>query len=171
MAKTRENFSAVVPNFPGVAGDVASHQAVYVANKHRIYSLAFWMTGSELSAEVLLERTFARALRMDPPLHAEMIDRCLVAELRQCMELGEFTLDCAASEAVVAVRRNTRRVDLENAVIALPATEKLIFLLHDVESCDCERVARVMRLSQTRCMQGLHQARLRLRELLAAVVH
>ena len=106
---------------------------------------------------------------MDLPLDAETIDRCLVAELRQSMNLWEFTLNCGPATSVRSVRRNTRRVELENAVIALPAAEKLIFLMHDVECCEIARVARVLRTGEAQCRQGLHQARLRLRELLAAV--
>ena len=67
------------------------------------------------------------------------------------------------------MRRNTRRVDLEQALIALPATEKIIFLLHDVEGNDCGQVARLLSLEEWQCREGLHQARLRIRELLAAM--
>ena len=76
-------------------------------------------------------------------------------------------MQCAPCEKVLAVRNNTLRVDLERAVVQLPATEKMIFLMHDVESYDHERIARSLGLSQDESQLGLHQARLRMRELLA----
>jgi RNA polymerase sigma-70 factor (ECF subfamily) len=65
------------------------------------------------------------------------------------------------------VRRNTLRVDLERAVIQLPNTEKMIFLMHDVEGYDHAHIARLLSITEDSSRQGLHQARLRMRELLA----
>ncbi|MFZ0915052.1 MAG: sigma factor-like helix-turn-helix DNA-binding protein [Candidatus Korobacteraceae bacterium] len=83
------------------------------------------------------------------------------------MPLGTLTLNCAPCERVLSVRRNTLRVDLERAVVQLPPTEKMIFLMHDVESYDHARIARTLGLSDEESRLGLHQARLRMRELLA----
>ena len=82
------------------------------------------------------------------------------------MPLGILTLNCAPAERVLSVRRNTLRVELERAVIQLPPTEKMIFLMHDVESYDHARIGRALGLSEEESRSGLHQARLRLRELL-----
>jgi len=171
MASTFESCYALASYLPVVAAyTAAGRKAVYEGNRHRIYSLSFWMTGNELEAEELMERTFSRALQGDMPLDGETMDACLVAELRAMMDLGKITLECGPCTEVISVRRNTRRVDLEQAVIALPATEKIIFLLHDVEGNDCGQVARVLSLNEGQCRAGLHQARLRIRELLATKV-
>jgi DNA-directed RNA polymerase specialized sigma24 family protein len=37
------------------------HSKVYEQNRHRVYSLAFWMTDHELAAEQLMTQTFCRA--------------------------------------------------------------------------------------------------------------
>lgn len=170
MTSTVQNFYTPPSYFPAVAAyETMGRKAVYEANRHRIYSLSFWMTGNELEAEELMERTFVAALLGKLPLDGETIDRCLVCELRAMMELGKFTLQCETSTKILNVRRNTRRVDLEQAVIGLPATEKIIFLLHDVEGNDCGQVARVLALNEWQCREGLHQARLRIREVLAAM--
>jgi RNA polymerase sigma-70 factor (ECF subfamily) len=58
-------------------------------------------------------------------------------------------------------------VHLEEAVSQLPATERVIFLMHDVEGYDHARISRTIGLSVEESRVGLHQARLRLRELLA----
>jgi DNA-directed RNA polymerase specialized sigma24 family protein len=59
------------------------------------------------------------------------------------------------------------RVDLERAVVQLPDTEKLIFLMHDVERYDHTRIANLLGISLQSSIEGLHQSRLRMRELLA----
>jgi RNA polymerase sigma factor (sigma-70 family) len=84
------------------------------------------------------------------------------------VSLGGLTLDCEPTEKVQSVRRNVLRIDLERALMQLPYTERLIFVMHDVESYDHERIARNMSVTQNESRRGLHQARLRLRELLTA---
>jgi RNA polymerase sigma-70 factor, ECF subfamily len=67
----------------------------------------------------------------------------------------------------MSVRRNVRRVDLERAVVQLPATERLVFLMHDVEDYDHSRISRCVGISEEESRRALHFARLRVRELLA----
>ncbi len=140
---------------------------VYERNRHRIYSLAFWMTDHELEAEELMTQVFCRAFssRMEPT--ADDVDRALISVLRDYMPLGSLTLNCAPCERVLSVRTNTLRVDLERAVVQLPNTEKMIFLMHDVERYDHTRIASLLGITVQSSVEGLHQARLRMRELLA----
>lgn len=143
-----------------------SHRDIYEENRARVYALAFWMTDNELAAEELMTNTFCRAFaKTDSPM-AEEIDRALIAEVRRQMPLGALSLHCAPCDRVLAVRKTTLRVDLERAVIQLPNTEKMIFLMHDVESYDHPRISRTLGLSEDESRSGLHQARLRMRELL-----
>lgn len=139
----------------------------YEQNQHRVYSLAFWMTDSELAAEEFAATTFIKAFEKSAAPTADEIDEALVAELRKSFEIGDFTLDCAPSADVKNVRSNTLRVDLERAVVELPATEKLIFLMHDVERYQHSQIARLLGIQENESRLGLHQARLRMRELLA----
>ena len=156
------------PYMPAVVQhSVDSYSETYEQNRHRVYALAFWMTDNELDAAELMTQTFRRAfVKRDTPT-AEEIDRCLISELREYMPLGTLTLNCAPAERVLSVRRNTLRVELERAVVQLPPTEKMIFLMHDVESYDHARIGRALGLSDEESRTGLHQARLRVRELLA----
>ena len=146
---------------------IDSYNETYEQNRHRVYALAFWMTNNELDAAELMTHTFCRAFAQGNTPTAEEIDRCLISELREYMLLGTLTLNCAPCDRVLSVRRNTLRVDLECAVVQLPPTEKMIFLMHDVESYDHARIARTLGLSDKESRIGLHQARLRMRELLA----
>lgn len=143
------------------------YSKVYEQNRHRVYSLAFWITDHELAAEELMTQTFCRAFGVSQEPSADEIDRALISELRQYISLGALTLTCAPSDRVFAVRRNTMRVDLERAVVQLPNTEKMIFLMHDVEQYDHTRIASLLGIALQSSIEGLHQARLRMRELLA----
>jgi RNA polymerase sigma-70 factor, ECF subfamily len=145
----------------------APYSEVYEQNRHRTYALAFWMTDNELAAEELMTNTFCRILARNDSPTPEEIDRALIAELRQQMPLATLTLNCSPRQKILSVRKNTRRVDLEHAVVQLPSTERIIFLMHDVESYDHARVARTLGLTEDASRLGLHQARLRIRELLA----
>jgi len=145
-----------------------AHQQAFDENRHRVYSLAFWMTGNELAAEELTISTFCRALALGSDLDPERVDRALVAELRELMPLGPLTLQCSPRQLAHGMPRNIKRVELECAVVELPPTERMIFLLHDVERYEHARIGRLLGLSEQESLFGLHRARLRLRELLAS---
>jgi len=158
------------PYVPAVMAQsrVERGREIYEQNRHRVYSLAFWMTDNELAAEELMIQTFSRAFALAGSPTADDIDRALIAELRACCEaLGTVTLQCSPCYRVLNMRRNTLRTDLERAVVQLPDTEKLMFLLHDVEGYDHAHIARLLSTTTAESQRGVHQARLRLRELLA----
>jgi len=124
------------------------------------------MTDNELTAEDVMGRTFERAFGLGRVCDPETIDRALIAELEEIAPLGELTLRCMGCTQVEEVRRTAKRVDLERAVVQLPHTERLVFLLHDVESYDHVRIGRLLGLSEEESQSALHEARLRIRELL-----
>ena len=159
-------FATFLPQ--SVAARVENYKQVYEEHRYRVYALAFYMTDNEIAAEELMANTFIRVFAATPDPDAEAVDRALLTEVRELMPVGTLTLDCAPS-AVEGVRRNIKRVHLEQAVVQVPPTERLIFLLHDVESYDHARIARTLGIDQQESQQGLHQARLRLREILATL--
>jgi RNA polymerase sigma-70 factor (ECF subfamily) len=147
---------------------VDQYKDVFEGNRHRVYSLSFYMTGNELTAEEVMTGTFCRAFAASAKPNAETIDRALVTELRELTPIGNLTIQCQPVNQVNQVRRNTRRADLENAVVQLPSTERLIFLMHDVENYDHARIARTIGITEAESRSGLFQARLKLREILAS---
>jgi RNA polymerase sigma-70 factor (ECF subfamily) len=168
MASTGENFplTAYLP-FVAAVAERGNHRQIYEANRHRVYSLCFWMTDNELVAEDLAERTFRQAFAKHRNPASENIDLALIAELRQSISLGTLSLQCGICAEAPSVRSNTLRVDLERAVVQLPPTERLVFLLHDVEGYEHARVARYLDLTCAQSQSALHEARLRIRQLLA----
>lgn len=169
MASTIEQkisgFAALLPAVQ--AGRLEQYHESYEQNRHRVYSLAFWITDNELEAEELMKNSFYRAFVHGPAPSPEAIDRAFIAEVRELMPLGILTLDQPTCTEIVNARRNVLRAHLERAVVQLPATEKLIFLFHDVEGYSHERTARTLGLTAEESQCGLHQARLRLRQLLS----
>jgi RNA polymerase sigma-70 factor (ECF subfamily) len=147
---------------------VDHYRDVFEGNRHRVYSLSFYMTDNELTAEEVMTNTFCRAFAASHKPDAETIDRALVTELRELTPIGNLTVQCKPATQVSQVRRNTRRADLERAVVQLPSTERMIFLMHDVENYDHARIARTLGISEVESKAGLFQARLKLRELLAS---
>jgi DNA-directed RNA polymerase specialized sigma24 family protein len=110
--------------------------------------------------------TFLRAFAHGDRPRADQIDQAFLAEVRELAPLPGLTLRTAAGD-VKELRGNMKRIHLEQAVIALPAMEKLIFLLHDVETYDHARIARLLGIREDESKSGLHQARLRIRELVS----
>ena len=149
---------------------VQAYQEVFAEHRHRVYSLAFLMTDNEVVAEEVMVNTFCRAFALSADPDCESLDRALITELRELMPQGSLSLQSAACSLVVGLLRNTKRVELERAVVQLPATERMVFLLHDVERYEHARIGRILGLTEQESTYGLHQARLRLRELLAAQV-
>lgn len=146
---------------------VPQRREIFERNRHRVYAVAFWMTGNELAAEDLMSDAFRAAFVATSCPSADEIDRALMGELGKLFDIPVFTLDCVPSTEVRNVRSNILRTDLEIAVIELPPTEKLIFLMHDLEGYDHGRIGRLLGITERESRLGLHQGRLRLRELLA----
>jgi RNA polymerase sigma-70 factor, ECF subfamily len=158
-------------NYPSVLFPAKSRKArystIYNQHCHRIYSLAFWITDNELAADQLTARTFLRAFDRVKDPGTEQIDQAFLGEVRETTPLGALTLNGVASPETKSVYGNIKRVHLERAVVQLPATEKLIFLLHDVEGYQHGRIGSLLGLTEHECKFGLHQARLRIRELVS----
>jgi len=152
---------------PTIESRTAEYNRIYEENCHRIYSLAFWMTDNELTAEELASNVFLRAFAGTATPTTEQIDRAFLAEVRETTAVGTLTLSLSASVAITNIRGNVKRVHLERAVVQLPATEKLIFLLHDVEGYEHAKIARLLGIETQESQYGLHQARVLIRELVS----
>jgi len=152
---------------PAVESRTAEYNRIYEENRHRIYSLAFWMTDNELTAEELASNVFLRAFAASASPTTEQIDHAFLAEVRETTAVGTLTLSLSASATTTSIRGNVKRVHLERAVVQLPATEKLIFLLHDVEGYEHQKIARLLGIEEQESQYGLHQARVLVRELVS----
>jgi RNA polymerase sigma-70 factor, ECF subfamily len=156
-------------SWPEDLSTAADYAQVYEASRHRIYALAYWMIRDEMQAERIAAKVFQRAFTASCNLDDELLDKILVSEVRELMPLGVLSLPQPPSGPGSGFRRNVKKAQLEEALGRLPATERMIFLLHDVEGYAHPRVARTVSISEGQSQLGLHAARLRLRELLGSM--
>ena len=164
LGSTMNSLTAYAP-----AAEIAALQygRIYHENCDRIYCLAFWMTGNEIEAEELSANTFLRALASGESATSEQIDRAFIAEVRERGPLGALTLNCAAATGKARVVGRIKRIALEQAVMRLPATERLIFLMRDVENYEHAKIARLLGMREEESRMAVHQARLHIREFIA----
>ena len=140
---------------------------VYESHRHRVFSVSYYMTGSELEAEDLLQDTFISAFsRAEEPDQA-MVDAALVEQLRSHMLLEEEEFVPVQPTLGVLDRRNILRADLEEAIRCLPPGERLIFLLMDVEGYRPNRIGELLNMPAPDVMRTAVMARMRLRSELA----
>ena len=145
-------------------------RSIYETHRHRIYNLAFYATDNEMTAEEICGRVFCRAFAGRHEATAETLDAELVSVLRETTPIGNLTLnDQEVCGERTAVRANVKRVALERAVVNLPMTERLVFLLHDVEGYAHERIAQTLGISEEESVLGLHQARIAIRRILPTI--
>jgi RNA polymerase sigma-70 factor, ECF subfamily len=161
------NFTAFASELPAVATRIETLKATYEEHQTRIYNLAFYLTDNELTAESISARVFSNVFSSNPTPSAEILDRALINELRQEMPIGTLTLEVPNATETANARRNVKRVVLERAVMTVPATERMIFMMHDVEGYDHSRIARTVGISTDESLNGLHQARLAVRREVA----
>ncbi|MGC2163166.1 MAG: sigma-70 family RNA polymerase sigma factor [Silvibacterium sp.] len=149
----------------------ARQRDIYESHRHRTFSLAYYMTGNELVAEQLLADTFVRAFRAVQEPEGHDVDAALMEELRQRSYLGPDapTPFCASSagSSTGLTGCNVKRTDLEEAIQSLPATDRLLFLLRDVEGYTPAAIAELLKISEAQVQRSLFAARIGLRRILA----
>ena len=141
---------------------------VFETHRHRIFALAVYMTGDERVAEELLAQSFIQAFCASPSPDAVVVDLAFLQELRRIMPIGECSLKLSdVSMATASIRGNVLRTELESALLDLPATERLIYLMRDVEAYPADRIAGLLSLTEAEVKLALLASRLKLRELLS----
>jgi RNA polymerase sigma-70 factor (ECF subfamily) len=160
--------AAVVLNFAEASASQKRRDS-YESHRHRVFALAFYMTGGEMEAEEVLGNTFIRAFQQTDEPSGEQVDRELVSELKDHVEFEPVSSSPVAVPPGTALgaHRNIKRPDMEAALIHLPATERMVFLLRDVEGYAADRVAATLELTPQQVNIALLRARLKLRQVLA----
>lgn len=140
---------------------------VYDSHCHRVFALAYYMVGNEIHAEETMGSTFVKAFQAAEEPNASQIDTCLIGELRERVSF-EQTLPPAESSTEDSLGgRNVKRTELEDAIRELPPTERLAFLLKDVEGYSIAAISERMNISAPETHNILMSARIRLRSFLA----
>jgi RNA polymerase sigma-70 factor (ECF subfamily) len=140
---------------------------VYETHRHRTFAVAYYMTGNEIEAEEVLTDTFVRAFEREEEPDAKGVDTAMVDELRQRLPIDEIAEPVEAANSPSLQGRNVRRTDLEEALQELPANERIVFLLRDVEGYPADKVAELIQVPRQQVERTLFAARLRMRSALA----
>jgi len=169
-----EDFTAKIVNSVRAERSLAARQRdIYDSHRHRAFSIAYYMTGNELEAERILAQTFIRAFEAAPEPAAQDVDAALLKELRQRMSLDldipSYTAILTASSPLQRQRgQNIKRTDLEEEIAKLPAMERFLFLMRDVEGYTPTAIAELLRLPESYVQRGVFTARVRLRQAIFA---
>ena len=140
---------------------------VYESHRHRTFSLAFYMTGNEIEAEEILATTFIRAFQQNEMPDGFAVDTELVGELNQRFPLKHEEPPATVTPETNLSHRNVLRPDLEAAVRALPPSERLLFLLRDVEGYKPALISRLLDIPEAQVQRTCFSARIRLCQILA----
>ena len=82
---------------------------VYESHRHRVFSLSYYMSGSEMEAEDLLRDTFVTAFQQAEEPDQTMVDTALVDQLSDHMLLEETEFVPVPTSIEFPARRNIMR--------------------------------------------------------------
>src|SRR6185437_155005 len=155
----------------------------YSRHRARIHSLCVWMSPNLDHARDLLQLVFLNACRLDAgtlaagnsfdagrdtttasPQALESLQNLHASFARHFSHL--FTPEGAPARPHLL--GPTPPSDLRAAVLSLPASQRLLYLLHEVEGCSVADLAAWLRTDAVLCARLLHAARLQLRLFLLA---
>jgi RNA polymerase sigma-70 factor (ECF subfamily) len=140
---------------------------VYESHRHRIFSLAFYMTANELEAEEILASTFVRVFQQHERPDGFAVDSALMHQLSEKFALRQEETPAVPAAGLGLSHRNVHRSVLEAAVSNLPANERLLFLLRDVEGYAPAMISRLLDIPEAQVQRSLFSARIRLRQALS----
>jgi len=172
-------------------GDSGAFEELYRQHASRIYGMACRMTGSASDGEDLLQEVFLLVHRKLGSFKGEsslgtwiyrLATNCCLDFLRSRQHRQQRTTDSLddvlpvrgsgtglpAAASAKAGTFKLDRLELERAILQLPAGYRAAFVLHDVEGFDHAEVGAQLGIAEGTSKSQVHKARLKLRELLMA---
>lgn len=161
-----------------VAGEERAFEEIYRANAARVFGLCLRMSGSRERAAELTQDVFVHvwqrlaSWRGDSALGSwiyrvsvNLVLSNVRGEQRRLTHemIGD---DEALSGAESRESGAGSRLDLENAIAALPPGARTVFVLHDVEGYQHAEIAKMTGTAEGTCRAQLHRARKLLMEAL-----
>lgn len=157
-------------------GDTGAMERIYIAYKRPLYNLAYRFTYPHSGAEDLLQEIFIKILRnihrlkkpgaFDAWIYRIAINTCIsFSRKRQVIE--EEYLDEEGYVTGSNGGDHDIRLNLEPAVRKLPAKQRAVFILYDVQGFSHREIAGMMKWTEGTSKSQLFKARMKLRNLLA----
>jgi RNA polymerase sigma-70 factor (ECF subfamily) len=163
------------------AGDRTAIDELLARYQPSIYRFGLRMCGDEESAREVLQETMLAAFRHLPGFRGDAALSTWLYQIARSFCIKErrgvratTTLDDATPDPAQAPDRaaHAREIGaaLATAIGALPADQREVLVLRDVEGLSAEQAARVVGIEVGALKSRLHRARMALREALAGVV-
>ncbi len=161
------------------AGDMDAFEGLYRTHVGRVYALCLRMTGNPSEAEDLTQEAFVRvwgklgAFRGESAFPSWLHRLTVNVVLTGLRSRARRRARVVGTDDLTAYERQTRtgqpgdRMDLEQAIAALPEGARRVFVLHDVEGYCHEDIAAMTGLAAGTSKAQLHRARKLLRKVLA----
>lgn len=175
----REEYAALVRDASG--GDAAAMERLLVRAQEVAYRFSLLVCGHVEDAEDVMQdalmRTYAHVKEIDNPeafrtwLYTTVRNACLMKRRRKAGEPTQFapiddartpTADKAPADPFIDRR-------LHAALAALPASQRAIVVLREIEGLSTREVAMVTGISEDNVKTRLHRARVTLRRQLEGV--
>ncbi len=157
-------------------GDTRAMETIYTAYKTPLYNLAYRFTYAGTGAEDLLQEIFIKVFRnihslkkpgaFDAWIYRIAANTCISFGRKRKMIEEEY-LDGQRYAGGSNGRDHHIRLNLEQVVRKLPAKQRAVFVLHDVQGFTHRDIAGMMKCSEGTSKSQLYKARMKLRNLLA----
>lgn len=160
------------------ARDAHAFEALYRTHVRRVYAICLRMTANITRAEDLTQRAFITVWEKLPLFRGDsafsswlhrLAVNTVLTELRsekRRLQRVFGTEDPAVFETPSAPPATGTRMDLEQAIAALPSQARMIFVLHDVEGWQHNEIADELGIATGTSKAQLHRARKLLQEAL-----
>lgn len=161
-------------------GDDAAFGELYRAHVGRVHALCLRLAGDAQAAGELTQDVFVRAWEALPSFRGESAFGSWLHRIAMNVFLGSrratgrrerrvFSTDEPATlERVADPPHPGTRLDLEQAIAALPRGARVVFVLHDIEGYQHGEIARMTGIAEGTSKAQLFRARRLLREALAS---
>lgn len=158
--------------------DATAFEHLYRTHVHRVYAVTLRMTANATRAEELTQKSFLLVWEKLPLFRGEsafstwlhrLAVNTVLADLRaeQRRTARVFgTDDPAVHETPTTPPPTGIRLDLEQAIAALPLQARTVFVLHDVEGWQHSEIAEKLGVATGTTKAQLHRARKLLQEAL-----
>ena len=158
--------------------DMQAFEQLYRANVGRVHAICLRMTANTTRAEDLTQKAFVTVWQKLPLFRGEsaftswlhrVAVNTVLAEMRADFRRTQRvfgTEDPAVFETATPAPAAGTRLDLEEAIAALPPQARAVFVLHDVEGWQHDEIAEQLGVAVGTSKAQLHRARKLLQEAL-----
>ena len=153
-------------------GDTGAMEEIYIAYKTPLYNLAYRFAHANSGAEDLLQEIFIKVFRniygfkkpgaFDAWIYRIAINTC-ISFSRKRKVIEEEYLDEREYVTGSNGGDHRTRMDLEQVVRKLPAKQRAVFILYDVQGFSHREISGIMKLTEGTSKSQLFKARMKLR--------